>query len=663
MSYQVVARKWRPQRFDEVVGQDHISETLRYAVRNDRIAPVYLFTGIRGTGKTTLARIMVKCINCQNPAPDGEPCNACESCLEIMSGKSPDVIEIDGASNNSVNDVRNIKENISYRPVKSKYKVYIIDEVHMLSTSAFNALLKTLEEPPAHAVFVLATTDPQKIPTTVLSRCQRYDLKRLSMEDVVGQLEKIVSSEGIEYERDALYAIAREGEGSMRDSQTVLEQLITFGGGKLSEDIVANVLGSSDKESLRTIVGAMAKRDRAKGVEVAREIYYSGRSVEKAAKDILHMLHHIVLFAQLGNSSFLEVSDEEREWVESIAKTNGASDWLRLFRFWNEEYESIKSSDFSLMLFEIGVVTACNFPQMADFDSFLSLMGVGSEKAPAALSVPASMSATEVVETPSAESSEPEIKEKTEEETVAEKPVPESSAKENEIEETTAVESSADEVSPDAEGIAVKAEADIPDSAEETESDVQAVETESMEQESTLGEEVAEASSDEAQDAAVEAVSRELKEKAVPEEPAWIREEQQNVEIETDAEPESDSFHPTWKGFLDLLEQDDSYLYTALYNVKYEEEGDILRALLPNTLTNSMSDVVNRVQGAFDQYFRGVRKLEVVWTEETKAQSVADKDIAEANRKRKLTKQKIAESKQTKDLEQLGFNLKKTVVK
>ena len=370
MAYQVVARKWRPQRFDEVVGQDHVTSTLKYAILNKRTAPVYLFTGIRGTGKTTMARILVKALNCTDLQPDGEPCNKCECCREIAEGRSPDVVEIDGASNNSVDDVRDIKENISYSPVKSKFKVYIIDEVHMLSKSAFNALLKTLEEPPAHSIFILATTDPQKIPTTVLSRCQRYDLKRLSLDDVAHQLAKILDAEQKEYDMEALYAIAREGEGSMRDSQTILEQLITFGGGKVTENEISMILGASDQNQLRGIIESIARHDSTAAVTFARDIYKSGKSIEKAARDILSLLHGILLFSELGNEKFIEAPAEELEWIKSCSELASTPDWTRLFRFWNDEYEGIKSSDFALMLFEVAVITASTFPTMNDFRSF-----------------------------------------------------------------------------------------------------------------------------------------------------------------------------------------------------------------------------------------------------------------------------------------------------
>jgi DNA polymerase III subunit gamma/tau len=370
MSYQVVARKWRPQRFDQVVGQEHITETLKYAVLNKRIAPVYLFTGIRGTGKTTLARILVKSVNCLDLQSEGEPCNKCENCLEITEGRSPDFVEIDGASNNSVDDVRNIKENISYYPVKSKFKVYVIDEVHMLSKSAFNALLKTLEEPPSHTIFILATTDHQKIPATVLSRCQRYDLRRLSLDDVAKQLSKILDSEGHKYDMESLYAIAREGEGSMRDSQTILEQLITFGDGSITEQECSLILGVSDKKQIRGIIEAVINKDAATAVSLVTEIYRNGKSIEKAAKDILYLLHHIVLFSELKNHDYLESPKEEKEWIEKCSMMASTPDWIRLFRFWNEQHESIKVSDFALMIFEVAVITACTFPTMDDFRAF-----------------------------------------------------------------------------------------------------------------------------------------------------------------------------------------------------------------------------------------------------------------------------------------------------
>ncbi|HSW60415.1 MAG TPA: DNA polymerase III subunit gamma/tau, partial [bacterium] len=265
-----------------------------------------------------------------------------------------------------------------YYPVKSKFKVYVIDEVHMLSKSAFNALLKTLEEPPSHTIFILATTDHQKIPSTVLSRCQRYDLRRLSLDDVAKQLSKILDSEGHKYDMESLYAIAREGEGSMRDSQTILEQLITFGDGSITEQECSLILGCSDKKQIRGIIEAVIKKDPATAVSLVTEIYRNGKSIEKAAKDILYLLHHVVLFSELKNHDYLEAPKEEKDWIEKCSATASTPDWIRLFRFWNEQHESIKTSDFALMIFEVAIITACTFPTMDDFRTFAKAVSEGA---------------------------------------------------------------------------------------------------------------------------------------------------------------------------------------------------------------------------------------------------------------------------------------------
>ncbi|MFO7734631.1 MAG: DNA polymerase III subunit gamma/tau [bacterium] len=373
MGHKVIARKWRPSRFEEVIGQEHITQTLRYALKTGHTAPVYLFTGIRGTGKTTLARILVKSLNCLEPE-DGEPCGKCESCLEISAGKCPDIMEIDGASNNSVDDVRAIKENIIYTPVKSRYKVYIVDEVHMLSKSAFNALLKTLEEPPPHALFILATTDPQKIPATVLSRCQRYDLKRISIADVVKHLEMILEKEDIKYEKSALHMIAAQGEGSMRDSQTILEQLINFGSRKISEKEVGVVLGNTDREIIRSLIKAVACHKKDEALKIVHDIYFQGGAVERAALDMLRSVHNLVLYSSLKNDSFLDVPEDEKKWIKETSSIASSQDWMRLFRFFSNEYTGIKDSDFSMMLFEAAVLMACDFPEMSDFRKMISLV-------------------------------------------------------------------------------------------------------------------------------------------------------------------------------------------------------------------------------------------------------------------------------------------------
>ena len=229
MAYEVLARKWRPQQFDDVVGQEHVTQTLKNAITSERVAHAYLFVGPRGVGKTSTARIFAKALNCEK-GPTATPCDKCDSCREITAGNSLDVLEIDAASNTGVDNVRDLRENVRYAPARGPFKIYIIDEVHMLSVAAFNALLKTLEEPPAHVKFIFATTEPQKVPATILSRCQRFDLRRISMSDIVERLSEIAEAEKIEIDEDALLAIARGAEGGLRDAESALDQFIAFRG-------------------------------------------------------------------------------------------------------------------------------------------------------------------------------------------------------------------------------------------------------------------------------------------------------------------------------------------------------------------------------------------------------------------------------------------------
>ena len=243
MSYQVLARKWRPRFFREMVGQEHVLQALINALDHDRLHHAYLFTGTRGVGKTTIARILAKCLNCETGV-SSEPCGQCSACQEISEGRFIDLIEVDAASNTGVDDVREIIENAQYRPTRGRYKVYIIDEVHMLSKNAFNALLKTLEEPPEHVKFLLATTDPQKLPATILSRCLQFHLKNMSPERIVGHLQNILKQEMVEFEEPALWALARSAEGSMRDALSLTDQAIAFGSGKVLEQEVRTMLGS-----------------------------------------------------------------------------------------------------------------------------------------------------------------------------------------------------------------------------------------------------------------------------------------------------------------------------------------------------------------------------------------------------------------------------------
>jgi DNA polymerase-3 subunit gamma/tau len=260
MSYQVLARKWRPRRFAELVGQEHVVRALTHALETDRVHHAFLFTGTRGVGKTTIARIFAKSLNCERGV-SADPCGTCGNCVDIDAGRFLDLLEIDAASNTGVDDVREVIENAQYRPARGAYKVYLIDEVHMLSKSAFNALLKTLEEPPLHAKFLLATTDPQKLPVTVLSRCLQFNLRRLTEAEIEGQLTRILDAEGIDAHADAVAEIARAGQGSMRDALSLLDQAIAFGGGRLAADDVRAMLGTIDRGRVRALLEAIVAQD------------------------------------------------------------------------------------------------------------------------------------------------------------------------------------------------------------------------------------------------------------------------------------------------------------------------------------------------------------------------------------------------------------------
>src|SRR5262245_36388247 len=269
--YTVLARRYRPQALDQLVGQEHVAQALTNALKSGRVAHAYLFTGARGVGKTSTARILAKCLNCEQ-GPTVTPCGRCAACNSIAAGEDVDVIEIDGASNNKVDEVRELRSNTQYRPARSRYKIYIIDEVHMLSTSAFNALLKTLEEPPPHVKFIFATTEVQKIPVTILSRCQRFDFAGIEVTRIVDRLRDIVQREGMQADEDALEMIARRAGGSMRDAQSLLDQLLAFGGERLTTDQVHGLLGTAGDDRVAELAGAVLDHDSRKAIDLLAEL-------------------------------------------------------------------------------------------------------------------------------------------------------------------------------------------------------------------------------------------------------------------------------------------------------------------------------------------------------------------------------------------------------
>lgn len=332
MSYQVIARKWRPKTFTELVGQAHVSHTLLNALRNDRLHHALLFTGPRGTGKTSSARILAKSLRCPN-AQDYVPCHECRDCQDIANGRSIDVIEIDGASNNGVDAIRELRETVGYMPSSGRYKLYIIDEVHMLSTSAFNALLKTLEEPPAHVIFVMATTEAHKIPNTILSRCQRFDFRRIPVRDIAAHLTEICKADGIPADDEALWLVARQGDGSMRDSQSLLDQVITFSDGAVSREKAIEVLGLTDRTLLLETIQCLVERNSDGAVRVIEKIFNAGYDPKVFIQDLLEELRHLLLvkIAASSVSAIVDLPDSEVAHLKSLASTLGEEDIHLLF--------------------------------------------------------------------------------------------------------------------------------------------------------------------------------------------------------------------------------------------------------------------------------------------------------------------------------------------
>lgn len=332
--YQALAIKWRPQQFDQVVGQKHVTTTLVNAIKLKRLGHAYLFTGPRGIGKTTLARIFAKSLNCLSAEdPVAIPCDSCPSCLEIAAGNSIDVMEIDGASNNSVDDVRRLRENVQYGPSRSRNKIYIIDEVHMLSKPAFNALLKTLEEPPPYVKFFFATTDPQKIPDTIISRCQRFDLRRISRSQIAGRLQQILEAEKISYEKDALLAVAAAAEGGMRDAESILDQLLVYCDGKIRRQDVAELLGLVPRQVVSECSRAILDEDLPRIVTLIGEVIEQGWDVPQFLGSLVRYFRDLLVLEVAGPE--INLTDTPPEEIEEARKLSAAFTRSRLLEILN----------------------------------------------------------------------------------------------------------------------------------------------------------------------------------------------------------------------------------------------------------------------------------------------------------------------------------------
>lgn len=368
MSYVVLARKWRPKFFEEVVGQSHVARTLKNSIEQDRVAHSYLFTGARGVGKTSTARILAKALNCAQ-GPTQTPCYECSSCLEISQGQSVDVFEIDGASNRGINEIRELREGARYAPSKSRYKIYIIDEVHMLTTEAFNALLKTLEEPPPHVKFIFATTEPQKIPVTILSRCQRFDFKRIGQHDIVEHLLSICPNEGIQAEKEALQLIARQAAGGMRDALSLLDQVISFAGTTITEEQVTQILGVANRTHLFELSKAILTHDAQQALLTLDEVHRYGYDLQQFASEMVnHMRDLMVVKVVQHPERVTTMTQSEIEIVRGPLKSCTPDLLHRYFSVMIDGAQEMSRSPYPKLIFEMTLVRMCQLEPLISMD-------------------------------------------------------------------------------------------------------------------------------------------------------------------------------------------------------------------------------------------------------------------------------------------------------
>ncbi|SOB73768.1 DNA-directed DNA polymerase [Anaerobutyricum hallii] len=370
MGYMALYRKWRPNDFDEVRGQDAIVQTLRNQIIYNRIGHAYLFCGTRGTGKTSIAKLFAKAVNCEHPV-NGNPCNACPSCQAINAQSSLDVLEIDAASNNGVENIRDIREQVQYSPVEGRYKVYIIDEVHMLSSGAFNALLKTLEEPPSYVIFILATTEKHKIPVTILSRCQKYDFKRISVDTITGHLVSLMEKEQIDAEEKALRYIARAADGSMRDALSLLDQCIAFYLGQtLTYENVLEVLGTADTSVFSTLLRSILKKDSMSALDIIDTMITEGRELSQFLSDFLWYLRNLLILKdQEGAEESLDMSKETIATLKEECAMVDTTALLRYIRLLSELSNQIRTATQKRVLLEVGFIKLCRPETESDAES------------------------------------------------------------------------------------------------------------------------------------------------------------------------------------------------------------------------------------------------------------------------------------------------------
>ena len=351
--HKALYRVYRPKNFSDVIGQEHIVRTLKNQIENNNVGHAYLFCGTRGTGKTSTAKIFSRAVNCTNLHND-EPCNECENCREILEDKTMDVVEIDAASNNSVDDIRELRENVKYSPAKAKYKVYIIDEVHMLSQGAFNALLKTLEEPPSYVIFILATTEPHKIPATILSRCQRFDFKRVTVKDISSRMRYICEKEGIEADKKALNLIARNSQGALRDALSILDQCISFEGNKISYNDVIELLGSVNIEQLFDLAESIIKEDTRKSLQILNDFIIWGKDVRNLVNDLIDHFRNLMV-CKISNDldEIISLPEETIDLLKQQAETIDTNNLIRILNILSETQDGMKISSNPRVLMEV----------------------------------------------------------------------------------------------------------------------------------------------------------------------------------------------------------------------------------------------------------------------------------------------------------------------
>ncbi len=356
--------------FDDVIGQSHVSETLRNALAQNRLAHAFIFSGTRGCGKTTTARILARAVNCLNPQ-NFEPCNECEVCKEIIDGRSLDVIEIDGASNNGVEQIRNLRESVRYLPTRGKRKVYIIDEVHMLSMSAFNALLKTLEEPPPHVLFIFATTELHKVPATILSRCQRYDFRRIGLEEIVGRLKFIAIEEKITIDDDALLIIAKKGDGSMRDAQSIFDQVVSFCGTTIASKQVGDALNIVDQELYFRVSDVLRAKDTKAALDLVKEVINSGFDIKEFVSGLTEHFRNMLIAQTTNMTNLIEESELHRKRYAADAASFSLQDILRILKVTTDTENSIRFSPQPRFKLEVMVVQLTKMEQSVKIDDLL----------------------------------------------------------------------------------------------------------------------------------------------------------------------------------------------------------------------------------------------------------------------------------------------------